>query len=444
LAATAWVTIQANFVWDEISPNLPHTEALIYVQTCPELKPVVEEGVRLYADGEDPAAAVGGEAGWPLTWYWRRTPTWWDLPKPGMRPPLVLCNPEQEAEARRRLGPGYVAERIPLRAWWLMEERLPGPTQLLRYALRRIPWGSVGSSDVIVLRRSEGAVEWSRPAEVPAELASALGATRASIMGEGSLMEPRGISVDPDGRLAVADVGLSTVVFFLPDGTPEPLALSMPLREPESVAWTPQQLVAIADTWGQQVVLFQPAGGTSRTLPVPGEGWYGPRGVAVAADGTVAATDTGNKRLAFYTSTGGEVQVRVAGQEGDGPAEFVEPVGLAWLDEDRLLVCDTGNRRIQIVDRRGAFVGEVQLPEAWGDFYSRPQVAVLGPELWVASDTPGGALWVIEERVPRRVTLADQGIAPTGVAARGDRLWVADQGGRIWIFDLKLDSRWRP
>ena len=61
----------------------------------------------------------------------------------------------------------------------------------------------------------------------------------------------------------------------------------------------------------------------------------------------------------------------------------------------------------------------VPLPGTWGDFYSRPQVAVLGPELWVASDTPGGALWVIEERVPRRVTLADQGIAPTGVAARG-------------------------
>jgi uncharacterized protein (TIGR03663 family) len=440
LAATVWVSIQANFVWDEISPNLPNTEALIYVQTCPELKPVVADGVRLYAEGADPAAAVGGEAGWPLTWYWRRTPTWWDLPKPGMRPPLVLCDPEQEAEARRRLGPGYVSERIPLRAWWLMEERPPGPTQLLRYVLRRVPWSPVGSSDVVVLRRSEGAVQWSRPAEVPAELAAVLGVRSASVLGEGSLMEPRGISVAADGRLAVADVGLSTVVFFHADGTPEPIALPIELREPESVAWTPQQLLVIADTWGQQAVLYQPAGNTSRTLPVPGEGWYGPRGVAVAPGGTVAVTDTGNKRLVFYTTVGGEVRVEVAGQEGDGPAEFVEPVGLAWIDGDRLLVCDTGNRRLQILDGRGAFVDEVPLPEAWSDFYSRPQVAVLGPGLWVVSDTPGGALWVVEDRLPRRVSLADQGIVPTGVAALGDRLWVADHGGRVWVFDLKLDS----
>ena len=133
------------------------------MQTCPELKPVVEEGLRLRDEGVDPVAAVGGEAGWPLTWYWRATPVWWDLPEAGMRPPLVLCNPDQEAEARRRLGPGYVAERIPLRAWWLMEEQTPEPGRgaSLR-ACAGFPGASIGSSDIIVLRRTEGAVEWSR------------------------------------------------------------------------------------------------------------------------------------------------------------------------------------------------------------------------------------------------------------------------------------------
>jgi sugar lactone lactonase YvrE len=229
-------------------------------------------------------------------------------------------------------------------------------------------------------------------------------------------------------------------VLFHGDGTPEPVALPIELREPESVSWTPQQLLAIADTWGQQVVIFDPAGGSSRTLPVPGEGWYGPRGIAVAPDGTVAVTDTGNKRLVLFTSAQGEVRVRLVGREGSGPGEFVEPVGLAWLGTERLLVCDTANRRLQVLDGEGTFVDEVLLPEAWTDFYSRPQVAVLSPELWVVSDTPGAALWVIDRRVPRRVSVADQGIIPTGVAANGSTLWVADQGGKVWVFDLKMDS----
>ncbi len=440
LAVTVWVSVQANFVWDEISPNLPNVEALIYVQTCPELKTVVQEGLLLRDEGVDPVAAVGGEAGWPLTWYWRSTPVWWDLPKTGMRPPLTLCNPEQEAEARRLLGPGYVSERIPLRAWWLMEGRVPGPAQLLKYVLRRIPWGPVGSSDIIVLRRSEGDIQWSRPVDIPEELGAALSVSGARVIGEGSLMEPRGLTVGPGGRLAVADVGLSTVVFFHGDGTPEPVALPVELREPESVAWTPQQLLAIADTWGQQAVIFDPAGASFRTLPVPGEGWYGPRGVAVAPNGTVAVSDTGNKRLVLYTTEKGEVQVRLVGREGSAPGEFVEPVGLAWVGTDRLLVCDTGNRRLQVLDGVGAFVGEVPLPDAWPDFYSRPQVAVLAPELWVVSDTPGSALWVIDHGVPRRVSMADQSIVPTGVASDGQTLWVADLGGMVWVFDLKLDS----
>ncbi len=440
LAATVWVSVHANFVWDEISPNLANVEALIYVQTCPELKAVVEEGLRWRDEGVDPVAAVGGEAGWPLTWYWRATPVWWDLPKTGMRPPLALCNPDQEAEARRRLGPGYVAERIPLRAWWLMEERTPGPAQLLRYVLRRLPWSSIGSSDIIVLRRTEGAVQWSRPVDVPAELGAALEISAATVIGEGSLIEPRGLSVGPGGRLAAADVGLSTVVLFHGDGTPEPMALPVELREPESVAWTAQQLLAIADTWGQQAIIVNPAGGSARTLPVPGEGWYGPRGVAVAADGTVAVTDTGNKRLVLFSTVMGEVETRIVGREGPGPGEFVEPVGLAWVGTDRLLVCDTGNRRLQVLDGAGAFVYEIPLPEAWSDFYSRPQVAVLAPKLWVVSDTPGSALWVIDHGVPRRVSVADQGIVPTGVAANDGALYVADLNGKIWVFDLKMDS----
>ncbi|HPA80795.1 MAG TPA: TIGR03663 family protein [Thermoanaerobaculales bacterium] len=440
LAATVAVSVVASFVLDEISPNLRRVESLIYVQTCPELKAVVEDGLRLHREGVDPVAAVAGESGWPLTWYWRATPVWWDLPKAPMRPPLVLCNPEQEAEARRRLGPGYTGRRIPLRAWWLMEDRAPSAGELLRYALSRVPWSPIGSSDVVVLRRGDGPVSWSRPADIPAPLAEALPVTAARVVGEGSLIEPRGLLVRPDGLLAVADVQLSTVVRFAADGTPEPAAPPFELKQPEAVAWTPQGLLAVADTWGQQLLLWDPASGASRALPVPGEGWYGPRGVAVAADGTVAVTDTGNKRVALYSAADGEARAVLVGREGAQPGELVEPVGIAWDGPDRLVVCDTGNRRLQVLGRDGAVQAVVPLPDAWSEFYSRPQLAVLAPGLWVASDTPGSALWVVREGTPRRVDLGGHEITPTGVAFGAGALYVADLGGRVWVFDLKLDS----
>jgi len=62
------------------------------------------------------------------------------------------------------------------------------------------------------------------------------------------------------------------------------------------------------------------------------------------------------------------------------------------------------------------------------------------PELWVVSDTPGQALWVVRDGAVDRVSLASEDIAPTGVAVAGQSLYVADLGGMIWIFDLKLDS----
>ena len=440
LAVTAVVGFTASFVLDEISPNRERVEALIYVQTCPEIKTVVKEGLKLRDEGVDPVAAVAGEVGWPLTWYWRTTPVWWDLPRPPMRPPLVLCNVDQEVETRRRLGPGYLSERIPLRGWWLMENRVPSLAEVIRYALGRRPWGPIGSSDIIVLRRSDGPIEWSRSVEVPAAFGEVLPVAGARVVGEGSLMEPRGVAVRSDGRIAVADVGLSTVVRFETDGTPVREELSAELREPESVAWTPQNLLAIADTWGQRAVLVDPAGGGTRTLPVPGEAWYGPRGIAVAPDGTVAVTDTGNKRLVLFTMVEGEVRTDIVGREGSGPGEFVEPVGVAWLDGRQLVVCDTGNHRLQVLRRDGSPAGEVALPDAWSDFYSRPQVAVVEEDLWVVSDTPGSALWIVRGGVPHRVSLASSEIVPTGVAANGGVLYVADLGGKIWIFDLILDN----
>jgi hypothetical protein len=82
----------------------------------------------------------------------------------------------------------------------------------------------------------------------------------------------------------------------------------------------------------------------------------------------------------------------------------------------------------------------IGLQDAWTEFYSRPQLAVLSPGLWVVTDPPASALWLVREGAARRVDLGGHGITPTGVAFGAGALYVADLGGRVWVFDLNLDS----
>jgi sugar lactone lactonase YvrE len=436
LAATLVTTIVANFVLDEITPNRDRVEALIYVQTCPELLPPVIEGYELAAAGEDPVAAVGGEVAWPYTWYWRDTPTWWADPTRGMRPPLVFCDPEKEPEVRRILGPGYTSQRLPLRGWWVMEDQKPSLGEILLYVFTRRPWGVIGTTDTIFLRDTGETVDSARDAPVPRSMADAVGAEEASVIGEGWLMEPRGLAVGPDGVLAVADSAAGEVSFYSPDGTVLEQRIPEVLNQPESLAWTPDGLLVVADTWNHRVLLYNPSSGAARPLPAPVDGWYGPRSVSVAPDGTVAVADTGHKRVALVSFSGGAPSVVTIGGEGSDPGEFIEPVGLTWLDNRRLLVCDTGNHRLQVVDRTGRALEVVALPDAWSDFYSRPQVVALGEDFWLVTDVPAKALWLINGGSVREVHLAEDGITPSGLAVGDGTLFVADLAGRVWAIGL--------
>jgi sugar lactone lactonase YvrE len=156
----------------------------------------------------------------------------------------------------------------------------------------------------------------------------------------------------------------------------------------------------------------------------------------VAPDGTVAVADTGHKRVVLFSAAGGEPRAAVIGRAGAAAGELEEPVGLAWLDSRRLLVCDTANRRLQVLDRDGRPLAAVALPEAWGDFYSRPQALALAPERWLVTDAPARALWLVEGGSPRRIALGAEGITPSGLARAGDTLYVADLGGRVWALEL--------
>jgi len=438
LAATAVISLSANFINDEISPNRDRCEMIIYVQTCPETAELAREGVALAAEGHSTVAAVAGTAGWPLTWYWRETPTWWSEPRPDLRPPLVICDAEDEEKFKKLLGPMYRGERTPLRAWWVIAHAQTTPGSILRWLLTRVPFSEVGSTDIMVFRRLSEAAPEAYVTEVPAVLASELGFDRARLVGEGWLSDPRGLAVDDRGRLAVADVGLDRVVFFDDEGRYLEESPAEPMDRPESIAWAPADVMVVADTWNHRLLLFRPGDEGVSVMPAPEGGWFGPRGVAVASDGAIAVTDTGNKRVVLYEpDRATDFSIRLLGGDGDEPGRFSEPVGLAWLDADRLLVCDTGNHRLQILDRTGAVVEVIDLEDAWQDFYSRPQVAVLDDGRILVSDTPSASLWLIQGDDVRRLELGEDGIIPTGLATHDGALYIGDSNGRVWIFDVE-------
>jgi uncharacterized protein (TIGR03663 family) len=165
-AVTVWFSISLSFVHSAITPAIPKAESVIYVQTCPEMLDLRDKILAYGRVGEVPAAIVAGEAGWPMSWYVRRAPVNWEMPKGDLRPPIVLCDVKDADKAAAALEPGYLREAdVAFRGWWIPETAwkplVPSPGDLLKYLFTREVWrgklppgvNPIGSISVAVFRR---------------------------------------------------------------------------------------------------------------------------------------------------------------------------------------------------------------------------------------------------------------------------------------------------
>ena len=154
LAATGMASYSANFRLHEITPSRAAVESLHFVQTTPEFAAAAREAEAYQQQGFTPPAVAVGQAVWPLNWYWRELPVSWARPEAGDEPGIVFCDPEDEVGLLEILGPEWHAERIPLRSWWLMYAGDPDLRDWARYLVTREPWGDIGSTWTVVLRRA--------------------------------------------------------------------------------------------------------------------------------------------------------------------------------------------------------------------------------------------------------------------------------------------------
>ena len=261
------------------------------------------------------------------------------------------------------------------------------------------------------------------------------------------MREPRDGAVDGGGRVWLADFGNSRLRIF--DASGGSLGGwggrgngQHGFNQLCGVATVGEDLY-VADTWNGRIERF----GQDGTWKAAVAELYGPRGVAVAPDGSVWVTDTGNHRVISYDPD--LKNPHVHGKKGTEPGEFDEPVGIAVGPSGLVSVADTGNRRIQVFDLKGYFHG--QWPIASWARGSEAHIEADSDDSLYAADPAQNAVLHLDAKtgIVRERFLADsQGnkfVKPTGLALdRKNRILYVVNTGNNSVSTLKLPKRETP
>ena len=264
--------------------------------------------------------------------------------------------------------------------------------------------------------------------------------------GPGQFLEPRGIAVAPDGTVYVVDSGNHCLQKFSADGTPlerwgEHGNAIGQFEQPWGVAVGPDGSVYVADTWNHRIQKFDADGDFllmwgefgQTTVATGAESlFWGPRGIAVDAAGQVYVSDTGNKRIQVFDADG-----RFLGQFGglgilEGKMD--EPVGVALDGEGRIYVADTWNQRVQVFDRSFRFLDQWSIHGWIGQgFNNKPYLAVDSRGRVYVTDPESYRVIVFTADGDLLATLGEYGFddrsftLPTGIAIdTNDNVYVTD------------------
>ena len=180
----------------------------------------------------------------------------------------------------------------------------------------------------------------------------------------GQFTTPRTIVVGPDGLWYVADSGNNRVQVLDPQGNVlrswgRPGSAAGEFQEIWGIAVSNTGRVYVADLWNHRIQVFDLQGNylfswgrfaDTKGQPdgEPGVFW-GPRDLALDAEGNVYVADTGNKRIQKFSPDG-----EFLGQWGGAgviPGRFDEPTSLAFAPDGAVYVADAWNRRIQKLSR---------------------------------------------------------------------------------------------
>jgi DNA-binding beta-propeller fold protein YncE len=263
---------------------------------------------------------------------------------------------------------------------------------------------------------------------------------------EDATAQPVGVAVSGD-RLYVADGRRGLVDVLTRDGSHVATLGAGFLRTPAYVAVGPVDgRVYVTDRGRDQVVVFAATGEVVRILGPGGvdptstapPAWR-PLGVGFAPDGTLYVTDTSeSQQVVVFSPTG-----RRIGAFGPAlpPGRTGEPLSFAngvCATRDSVLVTDSNNGRVLVLDREGVFIRELLtegLPRG---------IAVLPDGRFVVADAALGvvssysAVGQQTSRAGATGETAGMFATPSGVAISEDgRVFVGDTGnGRVDVLTM--------
>jgi hypothetical protein len=121
---------------------------------------------------------------------------------------------------------------------------------------------------------------------------------------EGNLSQPRGMAVDKEGHIVVAEGGSDRLQVLDFDGVNLSFShvITASLKEPGGVAIDPQGQIVVADTGNDLVKVLSADGALLAQYDRPNDAHTGPferpEGVAIGPAGEIIVADTGNRRVA--------------------------------------------------------------------------------------------------------------------------------------------------
>jgi sugar lactone lactonase YvrE len=278
-----------------------------------------------------------------------------------------------------------------------------------------------------------------------------------------------GVTVGADGRVYLLTRGNCPrspdhpIIVLEPDGTFVRSFGDGSITMAHAIAMGVDGLLYCVDTGGHRVQVFTPRGEHVRTIagPVsPSDTGYttdfrtilrsagpfnAPTKMVSAANGDLFASDGyGNARIHHFTPTG---ELRTSwGEPGEAPGAFNIPHSVLVLPDERVLVCDRENNRIQIFDLDGHYL------DAWTDLARPDDVCVDDAgSVYVAELGERAALFPFMPRPwgrdrPARISVLDlkgtvlarwgddpagaiQFVAPHGIAV--------DAGGNVYVGEVR-------
>lgn len=260
-----------------------------------------------------------------------------------------------------------------------------------------------------------------------------------------TLIKPYGVHSDSNGRIFVADTGISGLVLF--DLNEEKMVFwgtSGPgtLKKPTGVTSDMEGNVYVSDVLDNRVVKYDSSGNFVTAYGGP-ESLKSPVGLVFDDKSQRLFVVDSKKHQIIVFKPDGQVDSTI-GQRGSGNGQFNFPTNIAMDKNGRLYVADTMNFRIQIFNKEAKFVKSFgEIGDGRGQFSRVKGIGVDQQGHIYAVDAAFNNVQIFNDSGQLLMSLGSSGTGPGGfylpAGAHVDhknRLFVADQMNlRIQMFE---------